>query len=134
MANWFLKRFEGNVQTEVGPLRPSELLKLVRNGEIKPETHLRKDDSAWFEAKQVGGLFEAAVRQEIRYFCPACNQSIPKPPLTCPNCLRDIGEKQAREVNPAQMSAQVANTAPGQPQDEGKKSVQSWLKRRVKKK
>src|SRR6056297_2813742 len=67
VAVWFLKRMEGNVETEVGPLRPNELLSLVRKGQVQPDTMLRKDDSAWFEARTVGGLFEAALRQEVQY-------------------------------------------------------------------
>mgnify|MGYP000293648354 CR=1 FL=1 len=42
---------------DVGPLRPSELLDKVRSGEVRPETMLRKDDSAYFQASDVGGLF-----------------------------------------------------------------------------
>lgn len=134
VANWFLKRMEGNVQTEVGPLRPSELLKLVRTGQIKPNTQLRKDDSAWFEAKEVGGLFEAAVKRETRYYCPSCNKSISRPPVTCGHCLRDIDTHEAREVSADEMSAKASNQlAETSRADEGKKSVQSWLKNRVKK-
>ena len=131
MAVWFLQRMEGNVQTEVGPLRPSELLTLVRRGEIKPETLLRKDDSAWFPARDVGGLFEAAVKQELQYYCPACGQRIGPPPRTCPKCLRDIGRHEARVIKPEQLTGGIALTGNPSEQKEEQRSVQSWLKKKV---
>jgi hypothetical protein len=124
---------EGNVPSEVGPLRPAELLNLVRRGEVKPETLLRKDDSAWFPASDVGGLFEAAVRQEVQYFCPSCKQKISRPPLTCPKCLRDIRFGEAREVKPESMS-NVAIANKKQEPDDRHSSVQSWLKKKVSRK
>ncbi len=45
---------------EVGPLRPKELLDYVRKGVIRAHTPIRKGDSNWTPADQVGGLFEAA--------------------------------------------------------------------------
>jgi hypothetical protein len=121
---------EGNVQSEVGPLRPNELLALVRKGEIQPETMLRKDDSAWFEARTVGGLFEAAARQEVEYYCPGCNRRVSRPPVTCPNCLRDLKRGEARAVQPQ------ANSSAPKPEDNGQasesqRSVQNWLKKKV---
>ncbi|MCO8123973.1 DUF4339 domain-containing protein [Stieleria sp. TO1_6] len=130
MAVWFLQRMEGNVQSEVGPLRPSELLSLVRKGEIKPETKLRKDDSAWFPAGDVGGLFEAAQRRDIQYYCPACNRRIPEPPVTCPNCLRDLGRGEARQIQPEKMTNLPAIEQDSQAAAE-QNSVQSWLKKKV---
>ncbi|MCD0461576.1 GYF domain-containing protein [Roseiconus lacunae] len=133
MSVWFLQRFEGNVQSEVGPLQPKELLELVRKGDIKPETMLRKNDSAWFPAKEVGGLFEAAYRPVIVFYCPGCGKKIPKPPVSCRHCLRDVGANEAREVKTA-----VTSVAPTKPQptpsaaaDEGQRSVQNWLKKKV---
>ncbi|KAA5543235.1 DUF4339 domain-containing protein [Roseiconus nitratireducens] len=133
MSQWFLQRREGNVQTEVGPLSPHELLGLVRKGEIKPDTRLRKNDSAWFPANEVGGLFEAASRKEIQYFCPGCSRRVVKPPVVCPNCLREIPRGGAREIQP---ESSVAVPQPENPAhaDEGKRSVQSWLKKKVGKK
>lgn len=121
---------EGNIQTEVGPLRPSELLSLVRKGEVKPETMLRKDDSAWFAARTVGGLFEAAVKQELHYFCPGCNKRVKEPPVTCPSCLRDIPRGAARVVNPNPVKGMPPVEAPDSMQ-ETEKSVQSWLQKKV---
>jgi hypothetical protein len=132
VSNWFLQKLEGNVQSEVGPLSPTELLTLVRRGEIKPETRLRKNDSAWFPASDVGGLFEAAARQEVRFHCPACNHQVPKPPVTCPKCLRDIGRSEARVVQPEPMRS--AASAPQRIEEsEELKSVQSWLRKKVRK-
>ncbi len=114
-------------------MRPSELLSLVRRGEIKPETLLRKNDSAWFPASDVGGLFEAAVRQEVQYFCPSCGLRVGPPPRTCPKCLRDIGKGEARVVRPDQNTAKMvlqgdaAEEAPNVEQA----SVQNWLKKKV---
>ncbi|WP_182867690.1 DUF4339 domain-containing protein [Stieleria mannarensis] len=131
MTAWFLQRMEGNVQTEVGPLRPSELLAMVRKGEIKPETRLRKNDSAWFPASDVGGLFEAAVRQEIQYYCPACGLRIDPPPRTCPRCLRDIGRGEAREIKPEKMTANIAISGEAEESKEERQSVQNWLQKKV---
>ncbi|WP_146043121.1 GYF domain-containing protein [Rhodopirellula sp. MGV] len=132
MALWFLQRLEGNVKSEVGPMQPRELLALVRRGEIKPETMLRKDDSAWFPASEVGGLFEAAYRPEINYYCPSCGKQISQPPVTCANCLHDVGAKEAREVK------QAIKAIPSDPKvakqssaDDGQRSVQSWLRNKV---
>lgn len=130
VADWFLQRMEGSVQTEVGPMRPSELLSMVRRGDIKPETMLRKDDSAWFPAGDVGGLFEAAVKQEVQFFCPSCNQRVRKPPVTCGNCLRDLGLGEAREIKPEQFNNVDLKSAP-QAEPEEQRSVQNWLKKKV---
>ncbi|MCC9603171.1 DUF4339 domain-containing protein [Stieleria sp. JC731] len=133
MALWFLQRMEGNVKSEVGPLQPKELLQLVRKGEVKPETLLRKDDSAWFPAKEVGGLFQAAYRPEINYYCPSCGKQVTQPPVTCPSCLRDIGIRDAREVKQAVSGvAAPAGTVPAEPaSNEAARSVQNWLKKKV---
>lgn len=131
VADWFLKRTEGTVQTEVGPLRPSELLSLVRKGEIQPDTMLRKDDSAWFAARTVGGLFEAAMRQELQYFCPGCNSRIRQPPVTCAKCLRDVQKGEARVVKPEPVSGVVVPDEAPDLAEEARKSVQGWLAKKV---
>jgi hypothetical protein len=122
---------EGNVETEVGPLRPNELLSLVRKGDVQPDTMLRKDDSAWFAARTVGGLFEAALRQEVQYFCPGCNNRIKRPPVTCGRCLRDIGKGEAREVKPERIRANVDTEKTNEAAEEARNSVNSWLKKKV---
>ena len=84
MAQWYVQRQSEDptqMNEMVGPLKPAELLKMVREGDVVPESLLRKDDSAWFEAREVGGLFEAAMRPTIKYFCPQCGQEIMEPPV-----------------------------------------------------
>jgi hypothetical protein len=103
---------------------------MVRKGEIKPETMLRKDDSAWFPAGDVGGLFEAASRGELQYFCPACDRRISQPPITCPNCLRDLGRNEARVVKPEKM-ALGPETSESQESQEEHGSAKSWFQKKV---
>ncbi len=88
MSQWFIQQ-DAN-REDLGPYRPSELLDLVRNGEVTKETLLRKDNSAWFAAGDVGGLFEAALRPTIQYFCPQCESEVSEPPVTCLRCGREI--------------------------------------------
>lgn len=82
MPQWFVRQME----VEVGPLSSSELLGLVRQGSVVAETLVRKDDSAWFEARTVGGLFDAAARPSVEYSCPDCGTRVTKPPCYCPRC------------------------------------------------
>lgn len=131
MAQWFVQRMDGDIQTEIGPLRPAELLTLVRKGDVTPDSYVRKDDSAWFEARNVGGLFEAAARPTVHYYCPQCQTEVTKPPVTCPKCLRDI--RQAHEVSTENKISGPHQVAPP-PDPTAKRSVQSWLSRKVKKK
>ena len=57
-TRWFYK-----VHAKViGPLTNEELLRKVRVQEIKADTEVRKDNSAWFPAQQVNGLFETAFK------------------------------------------------------------------------
>ena len=49
---------------KVGPLSPQELLELIRVGDVTATTMVRKNDSKWFRADSVGGLFEAAFRDQ----------------------------------------------------------------------
>ena len=89
MTSWYVQR----ESADLGPLRPAELLSLVRDGSVQPETFLRKDDSAWFAASEVGGLFEAARRPTIEYYCPHCeNVRLAAPPATCSKCDRIISK------------------------------------------
>ena len=48
----------------VGPLTAAELLTKVRKGEIADNTPIRKNDSRWYPAVEVNGLFEAAFRDD----------------------------------------------------------------------
>ena len=88
MTQWFVQQ-ESN-GADLGPFRPNELLDLVRSGAVNRQTLLRKDDSTWFAAGDVGGLFEAALRPTIQYFCPQCETEVTEPPVTCLKCGRQI--------------------------------------------
>ncbi len=59
-SKWFCD-LRGKVR---GPMSPQELLELVRDGQVTPTTPVRKNDSKWFRADTVGGLFEAAFRDQ----------------------------------------------------------------------
>ena len=124
MTKWFIQR-DGGADEDVGPLRPSELLDLVRNGEVRPETMLRKDDSAYFQASDVGGLFEAAMRPTIEYFCPQCKREITEPPVMCPHCdfnvvraLTRITENTISNPEEQRLTEQAGN------------SVKRWLRKK----
>jgi hypothetical protein len=47
-----------------GPLTSVQLLQKVKLGEITQDTPIRKNDSKWFPAIEVNGLFEAAFRDK----------------------------------------------------------------------
>ena len=130
MAEWYVKLDETETEEEIlGPLRPSELLKMVRSGQVVPETQIRKDDSAWFSAQQVGGLFEAAIRPTINYFCPQCDTKISEPPVVCPKCLRDV-RKAREEITENTISSGENATV----RTQAGRSVQNWLNKKVRKK
>ncbi len=86
MAQWFYRE-DGK---DVGPFSATDLLKLVREETINASTLVRKDESAWFPAAQVGGLFEAAVKPSVEYTCPTCGQDVPKPPTYCRKCRQAL--------------------------------------------
>ena len=133
MTVWFVQQVNGEVQTEIGPLQPKELLELVRKGSIRPETKLRKGDSAWFPASDVGGLFEAASRRPLKFFCPSCGVEVSRPPVTCKHCLHDIQRGEARVVSaeqPDQLPTAVAQ-ARNKADDEARQSMQNWLRKRL---
>jgi hypothetical protein len=121
MANWYIQ--EENEQGEIGPLRPSELLDRVRKGIVTKDTKLRKDDSAWFAAEDVGGLFEAATKPSVKYLCPQCEQEICKPPTVCGNCLSDVSHALQRQVEANQIDNQDRLAA-------GRKKIKNWLLRK----
>jgi len=85
VTEWFIQT--DDEQDDLGPFPPGELLEMVRSGEVTRETMLRKDDeSAWFTARDVGGLFEAAMRPTIAYLCPECETEVGEPPVECHQC------------------------------------------------
>jgi hypothetical protein len=85
-TEWFYQQ-NGEI---VGPLTAAELLAGIRKGRIQPDSLLRKDDSQWVAAAEVNGLFEAADRDLVRYYCPYCRARVHKPPTRCVECQRDI--------------------------------------------
>ncbi len=90
MTKWFIQ--QNDELDDLGPLWPSELLELVRSGEVTRQTMLRRDDCGWFAAADVGGLFEAAMRPTIRYFCPRCETEVSEPSVVCHHCGYQIRE------------------------------------------
>ena len=127
MTNWFIQT-DDDVEA-LGPYRPSELLQKVRDGEVTRETMLRKDDSAWFAAGEVGGLFEAAMRPTIEYFCPQCEYPVNEPPCVCEQCGREI-IKAITKITENTISRPEDQSLTGQ----AGRSVQNWLRRRRAKK
>lgn len=120
MTAWFIQHADG----ELGPLRPGELLQRVRDGQVKPETMIRKDNSAWFEASQVGGLFEAAMRPTIEHFCPHCGGPVGEPPCRCRCCGREVEQARTRITE----NTIAGDADPHRPGQSGR-SVQRWLKK-----
>ncbi|TWT76698.1 hypothetical protein CA13_71950 [Planctomycetes bacterium CA13] len=125
MAEWYIQ--QSDAVEDIGPLRPSDLLKMVRGGEVTPETRIRKDDSAWFNASEVGGLFEAAMRPTIEYFCPQCERPVHEPPVVCPNCGREIH----RALTKITENTIASGSKRAHHHDQPGKSVQNWLKSKM---
>jgi hypothetical protein len=86
MANWFYQLGKD----EIGPISNFDLLQLVEQGVIEPETRIRKDDAQWVNAAAVGGLFEALEVEVAKTVCPYCSASILQVPCRCPKCNRDV--------------------------------------------
>jgi hypothetical protein len=123
VTKWFIQRADS--AEDLGPFRPSELLELVRSGEVTSETMLRKDNSPWFAAADVGGLFEAAMRPTIRYFCPQCNAEVSEPPVTCPKCDRDIRRAKTQIIENT-----IVNRREQSMTEQAGSSVKKWLQRK----
>jgi len=121
MTKWFVQSGE----EERGPYTPSQVLDMVRKGQILQTTKLRKDNSAWFVAAEIGGLFEAAVKPTIRFRCPVCGAEVKQPPCSCPQCGRDLDMARREVIQNRIEAAAPADkpaTAPGA-------SMQGWLSR-----
>lgn len=128
MTNWFIQSDQD--QEDLGPFRPSELLQKVRAGEVTRETKLRKDSSAWFDAGEVGGLFEAAMRPTIEYFCPQCKTSVNEPPVVCSHCGYEIQVAITKITENTIQSPDERSVT-----EQAGQSVQNWLrKKRAKRK
>lgn len=59
-TEWYCD-FLGKIE---GPLTAAQLLEKVRRGEIVYDTPIRKNNSRWFPAREVNGLFDAAFRDD----------------------------------------------------------------------
>lgn len=93
MAEWYIEQ----LGETIGPITGKQLLERVRKGDIVANTPLRKDDSQWVPARDVGGLFEAAGGNQSRQVsCPYCGAPIDLPPTRCSKCRRQVD--QAYEV------------------------------------
>ena len=123
MTRWFVQQDES--QEDLGPLRPSELLEMVRGGKVTSESMLRKDDSNWFSASNVGGLFEAAMRPTIRYFSPQCETEVTEPPVNCHECGREI-QRALTQITENSIVNQADQTVVGNAGN----SVKNWLKKK----
>jgi len=119
MPQWFMQ----SAAEELGPFSPSQVLEMVRRGEITRDTKLKKDDSAWFPAGEIGGLFEAAVRPTVRYLCPVCRSEVKIPPCQCAHCGRDIDVAHRQVIEHKIESVSHNGHAPGGPGA----SMQGWL-------
>ncbi|MFK8114960.1 MAG: DUF4339 domain-containing protein [Rubripirellula sp.] len=126
MTKWFIQQKEGS--EDLGPFKPAELLELVRRGQVVRETILRKDDSAWFTASEVGGLFEAAMRPTIQYFCPQCSREVSEPPVACHHCGREIREGITKITEHGIIDKSQQSMA-----DQAGSSVKRWLSKKRKK-
>lgn len=126
LNEWYIQQESDG--EEVGPLRPSELLRAVRAGKVRQETRVRKGDSAWFAASEVNGLFEAASKPDIEFSCPYCKRVVTKPPVTCGHCGMHLYHANERiKTEGMQTPAQGGQNRNG---STAKRSMASWLKRK----
>ncbi len=127
MAQWFIYVNEMEVR---GPLTPTELLAKVRAGEVVAETRLRKDDSAWFPAREVGGLFDAATKPTIIWRCPGCHSKLTSaPPCACMNCGRNLEIAYQERIE-----HHIESPADATRQTSLGSSMKNWLAEKVKRK
>ncbi|TWU58122.1 GYF domain-containing protein [Rubripirellula reticaptiva] len=127
MTDWFVQ--QKGTAAELGPLKPSDLLEKVRTGEVTRQTMVRKNDSPWFLASEVGGLFEAAMRPTIENFCPKCRGPISDPPTVCNRCGMEIQQAITRITENT-----IINRADQSLGSQASQSVKQWLmKKRINK-
>lgn len=124
MAEWFVQ----GKDADLGPLRPADLLELVRDGSVVETTQLRKDDSAWFSAEEVGGLFEAARRPTTEHYCPHCAVRVPPPPTMCPKCDRNLVKTDKRII---EHSIGKKSSSGGSLSAGPAASAKRWLQRKI---
>ena len=94
---------------EFGPLSTPELIRLAADGQVTPETPVRKGDGAWATASKVAGLFdraaevrEAAARslppERAATFAPASSPSSPSAPSSARYEVLDEAESEGFKV------------------------------------
>ncbi len=105
MPDWYYRDHHDNT---VGPVKPGELLQLIRDGELTEDTLVRKDDSQWVRSVEINGLWQAAARPDTEFCCPVCNASLPKPPCRCPKCLKYVDKAVGKIKKPSVNAKQLA--------------------------
>ena len=73
----------------------------------------------------MGGLFEAAMRPTIRYYCPQCEVEVTEPPVTCHECGREIDRALTKITENTIVSQADQNVLGG-----AGSSVKNWLKKK----
>ena len=126
MAVWFVQ----GKNSDQGPLSPADLLSLVREGTVTADSMIRKNDSPWFSASEVGGLFEAARRPTIEHYCPKCDVRVSSPPSQCPRCLEAMENTHKRII---EHSIGKPSTPSPKSTIGSASSAKRWLQRRIKK-
>lgn len=113
---------------QLGPLSASDLIQAIRDGVVKVDTPIRKDDSQWVPALEVSGLFAAAAKPIIHKLCPYCGCSETGPaPCECPDCGRNL----PRLIQRSEPSPVLADGErnPDSPQNQTGVRLKRWVKR-----
>lgn len=121
VSQWFIQQMD----VEIGPMNAAELLQRVRQGSVTEQTMIRKDDSAWFAAVEVGGLFDAASNRLREHHCPDCDSVVSKPPCVCSRCGAHLAYAPTRLVEETQGGTNGTHAA----KHARRPSVQRWLQK-----
>lgn len=121
MTQWFIQQMD----VEIGPMTAAELLQHVRRGSVTEQTLVRKDNSAWFAAVEVGGLFDAASNRMQEHHCPDCDGIVSRPPCVCPRCGVHLAFAPTRFVEQVQNASHAAQAAARA----RRASMQRWLQK-----
>ena len=78
MTKWFVQQDES--QEDIGPLKPSELLEMVRSGKVTSDSMLRKDDSNWFVAGEWVASSKPQCDQPYVIIAPSVRSKSPNRP------------------------------------------------------
>ena len=112
MTKWFYRTVD---KREVGPVPSSQLLELIRKGDIDGETEVRKDDSPWVPARQVNGLWKAAGTPGVAFKCPFCGSAIERPPTQCDSCNRAVAKAVGQLVQHSRPKGKAESWIKSQP-------------------